>query len=360
MEPLLPDEFKRLALALAGAFNTSGALDDLTRLDLSTPLNDITANDTMPEMIKRIVTWFEARGRTEDLIRAAIKRVPLNDTLQILGQEILDRIQRTQPVPWYRPPTDPHETCFVPGPQAIPQAFIGRPALRSFTRHVNTALNIPVLVVNGVSQMGKTYSFQLVAYVRRAFIEQGGSSYALALVDLKDEIYGNYEPETLAADIASQVGWDTSSMPKRPSTRYVRELCRWLLGQSNQRNIMVLVVLDGFHHSDLYSETRNMVQEFIRQVSANTSNIRLLLLNFPKDLIPPNLPGPIQYDDVSMLTASELTDFFSMLYRQKGRTPDPKVIDLVVQSVMGQVAANAPNYNELLNHTVTAAAKELK
>src|SRR5215471_4818859 len=43
MDFLLPDEFKSLALALSTAFPTAAVLDDLTRLDLSTPLHDIAA-----------------------------------------------------------------------------------------------------------------------------------------------------------------------------------------------------------------------------------------------------------------------------------------------------------------------------
>jgi hypothetical protein len=361
MGPLLPEEVKQLALALLGAFPGNGELDDLTRLELDTPLANITAADTMPEMIKRVIIWFSGKGRTEELIRTAMDKVPGNEILQLYGQGILDRIQRTAFASWYRAAKDPHETCFVPGQQGGLQAFISRPALRSFTRHLNSALNNPVLIVNGVTNSGKTYSFQLVAYVRRAFREQGDSTYSLARVDLADEIPGTYEPETLVSDIANQLGWDTASMPKRPSTRYVKEICRWLLGKSNQGSGAVLVVLDGFHHADLYGETRKMMQELILQVSANSSNIRLILLNFPRELMPPNLPGPVQYEDVSQVTATELAEFFSELYKQKGRAPAANVIDVVVQSVMAQVAAAAPNnYNELLNQTVTKAAESLR
>ena len=360
MSILLPEEFNQVALALQGAFPNAAALDDLTRLDLNTPLGNITTNDTMPEMIKRTIIWAEAGGRTEKLIRTAMQRVAGNETLQILGQNILDRIQRTQLASWYRPPVDPYETCFVPGPQACPQAFISRRTLRDFARHIKDALGNSVLVVNGLSNTGKTYSFQLVTYIRRALLGQGGNAYVLAHVDLKDEIHTQYEPEALASDIARPVGWDTASMPRRPSTRYVKELCRWLLGQSNQKNETVLVVLDGFHHKDLYGETRDMIQELIRQVSANTSKISLMLLNFPTELIPAQLPGPIQFEDVSRLTVAELTDFFSTLYRQKGRVPDPDVIDLIVYSVIDKVAPAATNYNELLNYKATEAAMELK
>src|SRR5262249_51143876 len=163
---------------------------------------------------------------------------------------------------------------------------------------------------------------------------------------LRNEFASTYEPEALASDIAGQLGWDTASMPKRPSTRYVRDLCRWLLGRSIHENEAVLVILDGFHHKDLHGETRDMVQELIRQVSANTSRFSLLLLNFPKELIPANPPGVIQHEDLSTLTTTDLTDFFSTLYRQKGRVPEKAVIDIVVRSVLAPVPPDEPNYNE--------------
>lgn len=332
-----------------------GELDDLTLLDMNKPLQDISPSDTLPEMIKRIVVWAEASDRTEELIQSAMTRVPGNEVLQVYGRQILERIANSRPVIWYRPPADPHDTCFVPGPQA----FISRSTLRGFTRAFRAPLGAAVLVVNGISNSGKTFSLQLLAYVRRALQGQA-PQYTLARIDLKDEIHSKYEPEMLISDIAGQVGWNTDSLPKRPSTRYVKELCRWVLGQSNQRDTIIVIVLDGFHDPALHAETRDLVQELIRQVSANTSNVRLFLLNLPEALIPVNLPGPVQSENIGPLTVAELTEFFSILYRQKGMRPDPAVIDVIVQSVMAGIPAGTLNYNELLNRKVTAVAMALK
>ena len=356
MRQLLPDEVKSLVLAMHGAFPNSGTLDDLTRLDLNTPLGDISPPEAMPELIKRIVISFDTKGRVEELIRAAMLRAQENSSLQFYGSQILTRIARSQPAAWYRPPSDPYETCFVPGPQA----FMSRQVLREFIRNLSVPLGVPILVVNGISSTGKTYSFQLPAYIRRAFQQQSEPTYTLARIDLMDEIYSSYEPEMFVKDIAGQLGWSIDSMPKRPSTRYAKELCRWLIGQSNQHTGIIVLVLDGFHHSDLYSETRDTVQELVRQVSANASNLRLLLLNFPDTLLPPSLPGPVQRENLGPLTAAELTEFFSILYQQKGRVPDPNIIDVIVQSILAKVPPGIPNFNELLNKTVTQAAMELK
>jgi Effector-associated domain 1 len=351
-----PDEFNQLALALQSAFPSDGALDDLTRMEMSTPLRDITEKETMPEMIKRVIIWFEAKGRTEELIRSAMRTVASNEILQFQGRAILERVARTQSVPWYRPPEDPYETCFVSGPKA----FISRRDLRDFVRNIRATLGKPVLVINGISNTGKTFSFQLLTYLRRAFQAYNDYRYLLARIDLKNEIYSQYEPDTLAAEIAGQLGWRTESMPRRLSTRYTKELCRWLIGESNRQDAIAVVVLDGFHHPELYRETRDMVQQLIWQISENTSNIRLVMLNFPESLIPANLPGPIERESVSLLTIVELNEFFTILYKQKGRVPDPSVINRVVQLVLEKVETDAPNYNDLLNQHVTEAAKTLK
>jgi hypothetical protein len=357
MALLLPEETKQLTLALGAAFTTQGSLDDLTRLQMSTPLADITPSDTMPEMIKRIVVWAETEGRTEELIRNAMAAVPGNDVLRIYGGAIRERLAKAQPLAWYRAPADPHETCFVTGPKA----FISRDTLRTFMREFRDPLGKTVLVVNGVSKTGKTFSLQLLAYVRKALQQKPNLRFGLASVDLEDEVRSTYEPEMLASDIAGQLGWSTDSMPKRPSTRYGKELCRWLVGQSNQRpDEVVAVVLDGFHYNDLHSETRDMAQEFVRQVCGNTSNIRLFLLNFPESLVPANTPATLQPENVALINTTELTDFFTLLYRQKGMPPDKQVIDLIVQSVVTKVPVGAPNYNELLNQSATDAAMRLK
>lgn len=286
------------------------------------------------------------------MIRAARRANATNVALSIYGEAILARLQAASAPTWYPRPADPFEACFIePGPQP----FINRKTLRQFLREIDTPGGFPLLAVNGLSKTGKSYSFQFIGYLKRRL-----SSYLLAWVDLKDEVYGEYKPEDLARDIADSFGWDVVSMPRRPSTRYPKELTRWMLGQSNRGDQppRAVIVLDGFHQPELYGETREFVQELIKQIAANTSQLRLVLLNYSDNLLPPGLP-PIRKEPLTVLSRPELSEFFTDLARQKGQNPTPDAIDSIVDWVINQIPDNDPAYNERLNQQVIEAAQRL-
>ena len=351
---LLIDERKNLHAALTDAIRTTSDLEDLTRLQLGVLLNAITPLATLPKMILEVITYFEQQDRIADLILAAQQTNATNLSLQVFGQAILDRLAAAEAETWYPRPANPFDAYFIePGPQP----FINRKALRQFMQQVSKPNGFPILVVNGLSKTGKSYSFQFIGYLKRQV-----DHYHLGWVDLCDEVYGDYKPEFLVRDIAVPLGWDLSSMPQRPSSRYPKELAKWMLGQSNRPANPplppVVIVLDGFHQPELYGETRELVQELIKQVAANTSKIRLVLLNYADDLLPPGLP-PIRKEPLTTLSRPEVVEFFTNIAKQKGHTPDATVIEQIVDQAIGPIPLNDPAYNERLNQRVTEAAQLL-
>jgi hypothetical protein len=266
---------------------------------------------------------------------------------------------------WYRPPSDPHETCFISS--GLP--FISRGRLRQFVRDISDPKGAKVFVVNGLSKMGKTYSRAFLEYVRLELRDDPLRAYVPVQIDLADdplETPPSFDPEYLARSIAMGFSWNYDSMPKPPTTRYAKELAQWIIGQSLRSNGNWVIVLDGFHHPALHTESRELIQQLIRRITLHSSNIRLLLLNFGEELIPADVHPIIYTEVVSTLTLSDVEGFFTTLYQQKGRAPDREVIDFIAQKIIAKtkeiIAKSLPtasNYNELLSMQVKITAETL-
>jgi hypothetical protein len=349
---LLPAEQRNLALALNDGFRSENDLADLTLAQgLDTQLADIARPDRLPARIQEVILYFDSRGKVEVLITVAMTMRPVNAVIQTYGAAILKRLAEGATA--LKPPPDYFEACIIePGPQP----FISRRILRDFLRQLNTPNGFPILSVNGLSKTGKSYSFQFIGYLKRVL-----AAYELAWVDLSTEVYAEYKPENLAQDISLPLGWDLDTLPKRPSNRYAKELTRWVLGQwsRKQAGSPLVIVLDGFHQPELYGETRDFVQELIRQVAANTTLVRLVLLNYGDALLPPG-QLPIRREPLAPLSRPEVVEFFSGLSRQvSGKEPDKTVIEGIVDRVLNQVPLGDPAYNELLNQRVMETAQLL-
>ena len=349
---LTPEERQLLHHGLMQAFTTSGDLEVLVALGLGKPLSHITPDDTHQAQVMRIILYAEARDVIRPLIEAARRQNDTNETLRVYGQQILDRLAEEEKRVWYRPPNH-YQTCFVQGPGA----FIDRDPLRRFLENLTAPNGSNILVVNGPSESGKTYSVQLVTYLRDAL-----GLYELAWSDLRDEIAAEFQPEDLVRSISLQVGWEIEEIPPPMPTspRYAKVLCDWIQRQINAGNKPLVIVLDGFHEPSLNARTRELVQEMIRRTSMNLVRMRLVLLNYTPALIPPKLPVPVGQDETRHLDREDVAQFFRLFFIQRGQPPDEAVIRSIVEEVMGALPADSDCPNRTLNSLITAAAQKLQ
>jgi serine/threonine protein kinase len=100
--PLTGKQIKRLADGLRSAFV---GFDDLARVvlpALDVPLNDIVGNPPFASQVLQLVQWAEAKGKTTDLLLAAVEEVPGNARLReavvaVLGEEAVRDNPAVQP-----------------------------------------------------------------------------------------------------------------------------------------------------------------------------------------------------------------------------------------------------------------------
>ena len=77
---------KQLYTALLSAFPTLADLRRVVTFGLSQNLDQITTGGSLDQMALDLITWAQARGRTEDLVKAALDDNPDNSTLQAFGK----------------------------------------------------------------------------------------------------------------------------------------------------------------------------------------------------------------------------------------------------------------------------------
>jgi hypothetical protein len=81
-------QFTALQDALVGTFPGYDLLRELTRRQLSLPLQRVSANGPLPAVVLNLLEWAEANGRIDDLIAGAINEAPRSPWLRALGVEI--------------------------------------------------------------------------------------------------------------------------------------------------------------------------------------------------------------------------------------------------------------------------------
>jgi hypothetical protein len=359
MAELLPDEVNHLIRLINEVFEDYPSLGPFTKQAFNVKLADICAQMALPLAAAAIVSWAESNGELRSLLATMISERPNRSDLQFYCRRILDRLDQAARDPLYVESEDPHDTCFVAGPREC-SAFVARQALREFIRDIAGPRGASIFIVNGPSETGKTYSAQLLTYVRTYFKLKDRPTYKLASIDVSKHDLATFDPITLAKEIACRVSWDPATIPERTSPRSFKDVCRWLIEKASSGAQRVVVALDGVNALGRYSEAFELVQELITVVSTNDTNIKLVVLNFRIEDLPETVANQVSVESVSQLTEGDVKIFFATLYEQKkGQAPDIASIDKIAVRVMRDLQEGMPHFNRSVNLAVSRAAKML-
>jgi hypothetical protein len=307
-------DIQKLKNAITVAFQNNSSLAQLVFRAWAIGLDDIVVSVPRPHMISEIIQYALAKDLVAELIQAARVENPTSKVLASDGQKLLDKLARTSR--WPEPPT-PHSVCFVDEERPL----LNRTTLRDFCRDISSAGVPTVCIVNGPCQAGKTYSIGLIGYLRVA------SHLELAVIDFEEiPAPAQYTPEQLVQEIVRQAKLAVAP-PGRASSgpRYSEELIGWLIGQARDSGSTLVVVLDNCQESSLNAETRELVQQMMKQIAAQFSTgqvapVRLVLLNFPAEL-ETQVSAPIHRESVGDLTAADVTQFLTDFFAHRKITP---------------------------------------
>jgi hypothetical protein len=350
-------QLKQLAAALRRTF-LQQELVELLEFDLDRrKLDDYTAStDNMQTIIFKVIKAAEKEGWLLQFIEAASKARPKESELATL----YTALQPGMGVPAIDSIDDIHAVRFVRKDWAFVNRRCLRTALQSLCKDQSR-----ILIVDGQPKSGKTYSLQLISYLKEKIAD-----FKMAWVDL-ERLAREVEdrvvlPENVGEAISAQLG--LLGMPERQqeqAARWVRRFCDWLTDEFEQAATMHWIVIDHFDKTLLAQGTHDLIQELALRLYVNMPMLRLILLSYTDlaGLQAVIVGGNVEHESILPIGEPDLTLFFlaefedRKLRRQIAYTPN-EVADSVAR-VLREVDPAHPQRLQVLRRAVATEVNRL-
>jgi hypothetical protein len=244
---------------------------------------------------------------------------------------------------------DPIDACSLDG-----MLMIDREPLRKAMRGFISA-SLPLVVgVSGTSRSGMTHSKYLVRHVEAKL-----RKFDVVVIDTKDEAIAKFGPDALIRKVVRQ--WlGSAEVPNIPlpnpaedSPRWLGELADHLVGEANKRRRLLVLVLDGFANASVPVPTRELLG---RLVKATGEYLRLILIEYPADILVDVHPRLTDTHHISLMSETEVRAFFTAYSGADGNTgPATTSLDDIVKHIF---RAPAPVTNEEIANRVDSFIRE--
>ena len=326
-------------------------LAQMLRLRLDKRLDWITPDRDLKTVVFTLLVQAESEGWVGPLVEKAHEYVPGNKALAQAYREII----ATEPDP--RDPAvvtarndaaaglDPYSVALLRGRRA----FIGRPDLR---RQLATLARPPnpederVLVVHGERVSGRTYSHEMIAYLKESL-----RTFEFIYVDLKADATGEYGPADLVRTVALKMGRDLKELPGRDVP--LRDQRDWILSEVTRSGKVWWFVFDSFDQVELSIPTRELVVDLAKAANTVCPPLRVVLLAYKEnEILPPDLDDAILREKIATIGPADVRAFFQAQFQARGRGATPEQLDQIVNEVMAVVSADEPRYVEALGREV--------
>jgi hypothetical protein len=346
----------KLQEALKKGFPRLEDLSAMVKFRLGENLYEFADTRTLETATNDLIAWAERENRLLKLLDGAVAASE-NSLLQATVTDLKKKLDKQRDAVWYQPPSE-YKTCLVQGEAP----FVNRKDLRdSLEINLSIGGNYSVLAVNGPPGTGKSHSLFLITYVAR-FQNRFQKTFKVAAIDLKFEGTYQMKADEFTRLVAQQLRIGLKDFPKRssPADKWVRELESWLVGLIPEKT-QCWLVLDGFRHKNVPVATRSLIHRLIRSASTNVPELRIVLLDYPKPMLPLEMQDYILQESVSEITRSDLIDFFKQLYLHKGRNPKDPGIGAMVDEVIAKakVPAGQPGRNRAISAALAEKIRSL-
>jgi hypothetical protein len=337
------DQYKKLKDALKDAFDLV-ALKEMLEFEVGKDLEDEGAGVGKQEILFNLIKRAQQNNWLPALIEGAI-RANGTDELKAIWEELKPSF-KAQNVNHFK-------VCFVD----TDLAMVNRTTLRDHLEQLagSALIGGRILVVNGPPFSGKTYSKELIGYLRRAL-----ENFKLVFIDLLN-IQGEVKPSDLASSIAQQLGLSDSVLPpldQEQDSRWVEAFCNRLTGQLGDKNDPWWVVIDGFTHITLSQPVDDLVKQLATRSRMTLPGLRLVLLSYPERL-PPDVERVVLREDIRPIDDRDLSNFFDQLYQERAQSPTPKDIAERIGEVRREFDPTDPRGMEKLGAVVARIAKSI-
>ncbi|MDA0161312.1 hypothetical protein OM076_13625 [Solirubrobacter ginsenosidimutans] len=208
--------------------------------------------------------------------------------------------------------------------------FLDRVSLRTSIQSVASTGGRNVLVVNGKTQSGKSYTAEFIDYISRqledAAVIPGLPRFGVARVRLEKGYGPTYTAIRLARDVAARMQSSAEPPPGEPGDlHWVEDLASFVLTTAAQSKRVWWWVFDGFADPDLDPSSRRLIEKLADRVSAGSeANVgRVALLDYD-DAIPGILRAKIQTEPLgppASIGEVDVTAYFKTLFDSLGIPP---------------------------------------
>ncbi|MGH9966689.1 MAG: hypothetical protein ACREBG_02485 [Pyrinomonadaceae bacterium] len=214
--------------------------------------------------------------------------------------------------------------------------FVNRTALRLHLRRLATpaANTQPILVVNGTTKSGKSYSTNYIEYF--SYIQPPIITYQM---EFDPEMGLEMGAEQVARDLVSMMGRSLDAKPPSSTNQklYVRQLALWVLNEAAQSPSQHWFILDNFRGEKLRQDTRDLLIALSDRITTGVfpQRCRLILIGFDRALLTVD-PGKVDEENVGPCPPAAVEASITEILK---RAPSPVGAD----SISPMILANLPN-----------------
>lgn len=181
-----------------------------------------------------------------------------------------------------RAKTDPNLGPLTSSWITADKPFFGRSKVRSVVQKLLDSSELPILMVQGVQNSGKTYTSDWLDYL--ASPER--CDFRIVIESLEAKTGATMEPDILVESLCAKMGGEIDRSLKPGVQRYEQRLCNTLVSVALKGARRTWIVLDGFDDPDLHEGTKTLIQLLAKSVLSGDLNrrVRLVLIDFKSKL----------------------------------------------------------------------------
>lgn len=341
-------EKKKLHAMLTKVYPDYGAMDRL--LSFMTPSLNLaefsspakTARDIGLDVIKEI----ERRELFKALLETVRDDEDASEAFKEFCKQYLELLpERAAPAAGVV--TNPWETCFVFGNQP----FLDRKEVREALQRNG---GFGAVAINGPPGVGKSHCYELALFATNV----SGSAQVVP-VDLKKAGGYSMSAEDLMRDLARQMAFTLELFPmtKDPLPgRWAQELTSWFIGRLRASQKPWLIVLDGFGHPLLPSETRELILRMVEALRT-VPDSKLMLIEFE---VPDSARNYVNETPLCELCDEDLKSFLQAAGRHRAIEVSEESVSAFASAVESRltIPKGAPGRTAELAHAVLATLRE--
>jgi hypothetical protein len=234
--------------------------------------------------------------------------------------------------------------------------FLGRQPARNYLRALmQGSPQQPIVVINGRSDSGKTYTTELIRHARRYH-----AGLLVCHVEVLENEGASAGPRELASDIITQLGGNVNDLPERNITnleRWTKDLANWIVN-TEEKWPRTWIALDGFNNREVRPDTRQLIVHLANTMikGAAAAKHRLILIDYDHTTLTVQ-PGMIAVDVTEGIRKALVQTFLTQLVQQSGKALDPlQLFTRVTRDFAEDPIHDLPELGRRLNEMISIVA----